>query len=224
MIADLSVIEAIQKGDATLLKAGLAEDPSLAASTTKEGVSLLLFALYCGNRKAAELIKKSKPSLDIYEAVCTGEIDIVKQRLAASPDQINAPSPDGFSLLGYACFFNQEAIAQYLVEKGADINIPSANSFKVAPIHSACSISSYPLTKLLVEKGADLNARQQAGFTSLHSAAGNGATEIVRLLLDKGADVHARTDAGETALSLAEKKSFAETAELIRSYIGLAGE
>ncbi|HEX9511338.1 MAG TPA: ankyrin repeat domain-containing protein [Puia sp.] len=224
MIADPAITESIQKGATDILEKCLVEDPSLAERTTKEGVSLLLFALYCGNKKAVELIKKYKPSLDLFEAVCLGDLEAVKQRIAQSPDRIELPSVDGFSLLGYACFFGQEAIARYLVEKGADVNIPSANSFKVAPIHSACAISSYPLVTLLAENGADLNARQQGGFTALHSAAGHGATQIVSLLLEKGADVQAKTDAGETALSIAEKKKLSDTAELIRSYIGLAGE
>jgi len=104
------------------------------------------------------------------------------------------------------------------------VNRPSSNSFKVAPLHSACAIASYPLAKLLLENGADPDARQQGGFTALHSAAGHGAIPIVSLLLEKGADVQAKTDAGETALSIAEKKEQSDTAELIRSYIGQAGE
>ena len=222
MIADPFITESIQKGETVLLEKMLEENPSLADSTTREGLSLLLFALYCGRAKdgaAVELIKRYKPSLDCYEAVCLGEFAKLTQNLDQNPGLINIPSIDGFSLLGYACFFNQPAIAGYLVEKGADVNSASANSFKVTPLHSAAAISNYSLVKMLVENGADVDARQQAGFTALHAAADHGATEIITLLLEKGADVEAKTDAGETALSIAEKKHQPEAAGLIRSYM-----
>lgn len=219
MIVDVSITEAIQKGTMTPLEKSLAGNPLLAAGTTPDGVSLLLFALYNRNTEAAELIKKYKPSLDVYEAVCCGDLERVRAFIDPSPERINQPSPDGFSLLGYACFFGQETIARYLVEKGAAIDAPSVNSFKVAPLHSAAAISSYPLVKLLVEKGANVNARQQGNFTALHAAAGHGVPEIVALLLEKGADAEATTDAGETALSIAEKKGHADAAELIRSHL-----
>ncbi|HTI10065.1 MAG TPA: ankyrin repeat domain-containing protein [Puia sp.] len=219
MIADVSLTEAIQKGDMPLLEKYLADNPLLADGRTPDGVSLLLFALYCRNTEAAQVIKKHKPSMDAYEAVCCGDLERVRALIDPSPERINQPSPDGFSLLGFACFFGQVTVARYLVEKGAAIDAPSVNSFKVAPIHSAAAISSYPLVKLLVEKGADVNARQQGNFTALHAAAGHGVPEIVRLLLENGADAGAVTDAGETPLFLAEKNGHAEVAELIRSHV-----
>gem|GEM_PF-6207778 len=128
------ITASIQKGSIDILSKALQENPALAEGDAKEGVSLLLFAAYCKNQPAVNLLKKYRTSLNIYEAVCTGEIEIVKALLDERPEELSIPSADGFSLLGYACFFNQPAIARYLiVEKEADVNQPSANALKVTP-------------------------------------------------------------------------------------------
>jgi uncharacterized protein len=216
MVADPAITESIQQGTTEILQKALQADPSLAAADAQEGISLLLFAVYCRNQPAVNLLKTYRTSLSIYEAACTGEMGIVMALLAERPETLNRSSADGFSLLGYSCFFNQPAIARYLIDEGADPNQASANAFKVTPLHSACAIASFPLAHLLLDNGADANARQQGGVTPLHSAAHHGATELVRLLFENGADVHARTDSGETALSFAEKGAFANTAAIIR--------
>jgi ankyrin repeat protein len=205
MIANPTITEAIQQGTTDLLEKSLQDNPDLAAADAKEGISLLLFAAYCRNQGAVNLLKTYRTSLTMYEAVCTGEMEIVMSLLAERPELLNIPSPDGFSLLGYACFFNQLAIARFLVEQGADTNQASANAFTVTPLHSACAIASLPLAQLLLDNGADPNARQQGGVTPLHSAAHNGATELARLLIERGADLNARTDKGETAAFLREQ-------------------
>ena len=136
LIADLAITESIQKGETGLLEKRLTENPALAESTTREGLSLLLFALYCGRANhgvAAELIKRYKPALDCYEAACLGELGTLTKILDQTPALINTPSVDGFSLLGYACFFNQPAIAEYLIEKGADVNHASDCWLKMEP-------------------------------------------------------------------------------------------
>jgi ankyrin repeat protein len=217
MMTDTEITASIQQGKADILSQALKADPAIAAADAKEGVSLLLFAVYSRNQAAVNLIKQYRTSFSIYEAVCIGELEIAKELLDERPEELYLPSPDGFFLLGYACFFNQLAIARYLiVEKEANVNQPSANAFKVTPLHSACAIASYPLTLLLLDNGADVNARQQGGVTPLHSAAHHGATELVQLLIERGADLRARTDNGETALSFAEKGSFTNTATYIR--------
>lgn len=217
MITDQELTASIQQGQTDLLVKALQANPGIAATDAREGVSLLLFAAYCRNQPAVILIKRYRTSFSIYEATCTGEMEIVKELLDERPEELNLPSPDGFSLLGYACFFNQLAIARFLVlEKGAKVNLASANAFRVTPLHSACAIASYPLALLLLDNGADVNARQQGGFTPLHSAAHQGATQLVQLLVGRGADLQAQTDNGETALSLAEQGSFTNTAAYIR--------
>jgi ankyrin repeat protein len=215
-----TILDFIKSGDAPNLKTLLENDPILADGKTDQGISFLQLSAYYRNGEVTELIRAKKKNIDLFEACCIGDIENVKNSLDIQPKLINTFSNDGFTPLGLACFFGHFEIVKYLVERGAEVNIPSSNSFKVAPIHSATAISNYEITELLIKNGADVNAKQQSGVTPLHSAAHNGKIEITKLLVKHGADVNAKTVDGKTPLDMAEEKSFTEAANFIRECIG----
>jgi ankyrin repeat protein len=216
MATSQDIEEWIRNGENEKLQEGLAANPSAAEGRTREGISFLLLAVYFRNLEAVGLIKSSRKSLDIFEATCTGEEDIVYSLVASKPELVHSLSPDGFSPLGYACFFNQNALARFLVANGADIQAPSANGTKVTPLHSAAASSNTELVRFLVDAGANVQTRQTAGFSPLHSAANNGSLEIIRILLDAGAGVNDQTDKGETPVFFAEKNGHWEAAAYLR--------
>lgn len=195
----------VQQNRLNELKQLLDENRQLAATVNDGGVSLLLWAIYHRNQPAVTLIRLYVVKPTIWEAACLGETPEVEAQLNAEPTLLNAFSADGFTLLGYACFFGQISIARFLVAQGANVNLPSANSFKVAPLHSACAISNTELAALLIANGADVNIKQQGGFTPLHSAVQNKSTELIHLLLNAGADPNAQNDKGVSAAILAEE-------------------
>ncbi|MGE5457502.1 MAG: ankyrin repeat domain-containing protein [Methanococcaceae archaeon] len=218
---DQDIADSIKIGDNNQLKEKLKENPSIADIQMESGISLLQYAVYCRNAEAIDLIKKyRKLDLNIFEAACTGDNKIVMQLLRKNPELLNAFSIDGFTLLGLASYFGHFPLVKSLLKKGADPNTQSNNQFKVAPIHSACSISNYEITELLLKNGANVDARQLHDYTPLHSAAHNGRIEIAKLLIDNGADVNAKTDDGKTPLFIALEKDFKDTADLIVNYGG----
>lgn len=220
MTTSKDLIEFIKSGAIDKLRDALAEDPSLASSQTDGGISILQLATYTRNKAAIELIKEKKPLLNLFEAAGIGDVGAVTREIETQPDRVNSFSADGFTPLGLACFFGHYDVAYYLIEQGADVNKASNNSFKVAPIHSACAISDVELTRLLLKNGANVNLTQQAGITPLHEAAHNGKTLLAKLLIDHGAILKAKNDAGKTALMIAIEKGFPETADLIKSQGG----
>lgn len=220
MITNNELCDWIRTGENDKVEDALEKTPSLVEGKTDEGISFLLYAIYSRNTRATDLIRQKRKHLDFYEAVSLGDIQLAKKYIGKQPDLINAFSTDGFTPLGLACFFDHIQLAELLIKNGADVNTPSDNPFRVAPIHSACAISDFNLAALLIKHGASVNVKQISGVTPLHSAAHNGQTKLARLLLVNGADVNAKTDDGQTPLSMAEEKSFHETATLIRSFDG----
>ena len=214
------ITELIKTGENDRIQNLLQENPSIANGQTEQGISNLMFAIYCRNNAAVSIIKSFKSHIDLQEATGMGDIETVKSVIGQNPDLINSFSVDGFSPLGLACFFGQFEVAKYLVEKGANVNQPSNNPFRVAPIHSACSISNYPIAELLLKNGADVNVKQQAGVTPLHQTAHNGNLSLTQLLIDNHADVNAKMDNGKTPLLMAEEGSDSNMLNLIKKYGG----
>jgi ankyrin repeat protein len=217
---DQAIIDIIKEGDNNQLEQKLKENPLLIDEKTDQGVSLLQYAAYLRNSDAIEIIRKYKPELNIFEAACVGDNNIIVQSLLKDPDLLNAFSSDGFTLLGLASYFGHIALIKSLLEMGANPNISSNNQLKVSPIHSACAISNFHIAELLINNGADVNAKQMQGVTPLHSAAHNGQTLLAKLLIHNGADLNAKMENGFTPLSLALEKNFQETAEFIKNLGG----
>jgi len=208
--------ELIKTGNNNILEIRLKDNPSLAASKTEQGISLLQFAAYCRNKEAIEIIRAYYNKLDIFEAASLGEGDTLLHLIEKDPDQANTYSVDGFTPLGLASFFGHTELVKMLLDKGANPNIAANNQFKVTPLHSACAISNYDIAEILIKNGANVNAKQMQNVTPLHSAAHNGQSKLVNLLIENGADINSKMENGQTPLFMATEKEFKETIELLK--------
>ena len=66
------------------------------------------------------------PDLSIYDAIEDGNIEVVKQHLAAGTD-VNSKDKDGWTLLHEAASEGHNKIIELLVAKGADVNAKGAD-------------------------------------------------------------------------------------------------
>lgn len=217
--------EAIRTGDPTRLRALLADDPSLAQARDGNGVSLRLQACYHRKMELLALLRDTGPSLDIFEASALPEAEARgRELLAADPELAGAWSADGFTPLHLASFFGRDAMAQALLDHGADPNAVARNAMAVQPLHSAAAARAVGIITMLLDAGADVNAKQQGGWTALHAAAIFGDLPLVELLLSRGADMDIATDDGKKAVDLAAEKNHAAVAEYLRSLDHRKGE
>lgn len=182
-----SLFDVIRSGAADRVERLLTASPGLAHSRTADGASAVLFAIYSGHPELAPLFERAGVVLSFPEACAAGRADVVAGRLENDPSLVNAYSEDGYPALALAVFFGHEAIAEYLVEHGADVNAVARNPQQVTALHAAIARRNARMVRELLEHGADPNAPQAGGLTPLESARAHGAQEIVELLVARGA-------------------------------------
>jgi uncharacterized protein len=214
-------LELLQSGDLDGLRRLLEQDSAASESRDATGVSLLMQALYRGQRDLAELIASKKKALDQFEAASLGRLDNLKksigEEIRRESTAINARSKDGFTALHFACYFGQPAAARVLIENGAAVDAVAANPTLVMPLHSAASARNLEAVRLLLEHGAPVNASQQSGWVPIHAAAQNGDRLMVELLLKHGADPTLANADGKTSAAVARDKGHHEISALLEA-------
>jgi ankyrin repeat protein len=214
------LIEAVRTENIHSINTLLLDDPSLANARNEQGVSIILQALYQGQRVIAEVLLAHKAKPDVFEAAALGINEPIKQQLALKPQLVHEFSPDGFTALGLAAYFGRPSIVHLLLENGANPNEPSHNELQVCPLHSAVAhrLPEVALTvaNILIKYGAKVNVAQKGGWTPLHQAAAHGNTELVKLLLQHGADRQATNESNLTPIQLAEKNDYPEIVKLLQ--------
>lgn len=179
-------------------------------------VSPLLQALYDGRPDEAERILAANPELTLYEAAATGD---VRRLVELDPDSeaANTRTPDGYTPLHLAAYFDQPHAATLLLRAGASPGRLSHTRSRVQPLHSAVAGRSTAASCLLLLAGAESDARQEGGYTPLHGAAQNGDVALVELLLAYGAGSATKTDDGRTASDLAAGAGHGDLAARLES-------
>jgi ankyrin repeat protein len=199
-----TLFDAIRQGDELQVRRLLADDPALAESRNQEGATAVLWSVYTRHSELAPLLLGTREP-DFFEACALGRLDRVERMLAADPRLAAAHATDGFSGLGLAVFFGHTDVARRLIQAGADVNAPSRNSFRVAPLHSAVASGKVELVELLLAHGASPDSAEFLEATPLHSAAASGNEAMVERLLSAGADPRRKTKDGKTAADLARQ-------------------
>jgi ankyrin repeat protein len=124
------------------------------------------------------------PDISISEAAWDGNIEAVKQHLAAGTD-VNAKGRDGWTPLHAAAYYVHKEIGELLIGKGADVNAKNDDGW--TPLHQASAGGHKETAEILLANGADVNAKNKVGLTPLHWAADVGHNDTAELLRKHGA-------------------------------------
>ena len=156
----------------------------------------------------------SVTDISIHRAAYDGNIEAVKQHLAAGTD-VNVKNEDdnGMTPLHYAAFFSHRQIAELLIATGADVNAKEEDG--MTPLHVAAHEGHKEIAELLIAKSADVNLNNKTAGTPLHYAVSKGQKEIAELLIEKGADVNAAFNNVVIPLHYAASKGHKEIVELL---------
>ena len=95
------------------------------------------------------------PDISIHEAAMDGDIEAVKQHLAAGTD-VNAKDEDGYTLLTVAVAYGSKEIVELLIFNGVDVN--AKNDGGSTPLNIATAQGHKEIVELLIFNGVDVNA------------------------------------------------------------------
>jgi ankyrin repeat protein len=225
-----AILIASRDGDYERVLKLLETDPALATTASILGSQPIHAAHFGEHKRVVELLLTRGVDLDFFLASELGMLDRVTSALESEPDLAQAFSAAGSTALHGACYWGQTTIARFLLERGADSNAVTRDSFlQIAPLGCAVATPDVPnpsdqesvvleLVKLLILSGADVNARRRDGLTPLHSAAHRGHLSVIETLLAQGADPTIRgyegggPHAGQTAADVAAAQGQAEAA------------
>ncbi len=136
-------------------------------------LALVLIMLPACSQSDAQSKKESSvnpPKVDINMAVISGQLEAVKQHIAAGTD-INKKDPmSGSTPLISAATFNQPEIAQALIDAGADLSIK--NNDGATALHAAAFFGRVEVCKVLIAAKSDQTIRNDFGVTPKESIMG----------------------------------------------------
>jgi ankyrin repeat protein len=140
--------------------------------------------------------------------------EAVRTALEKKSADVNAAEPDGASALAWAVYWDNQQIAEQLMQAGADPDV--ANEYGVTPLFLAANNRNAAMAEALLKGGANPDAALWSGVTPLMAAAKTGVNEVVSVLLAHGADVNIQEPRrDQTALMWAIAFKHPETARLL---------
>lgn len=180
----------------------------------------------------------SQKLVNQFVGACHGNFEAVKTMLEEHPGLVNAVSSDNEAALQAAAHTAQKNIAEYLLDKGAELDICTAallgrtaavsemleadgSLIKATGAHSI-PLTYYPVVgghthmlDLLAGRGADLNAGDGI-ITALHAAVFADNVEALEWLISMRASPFVKNVNGDTPLEMAVKLKRKRAEEALR--------
>ena len=116
-----------------------------------------------------EIAKPAPPNVDVFKAAGEGNLDALKQHIAAGTD-LNQRTPDGqkSTLLITTAAFGQADAVRMLIEAKADLNLQNKDGNTA--LHTAAFLCHPEIVEALLKGGADKAIKSNVGATALDGA------------------------------------------------------
>ena len=128
--------------------------------TTIEAVVLVGCGESQQSAPAPEPPTAKAPAISILDAALSGNIEAVKQHLAAGTD-VDAKNRSGSTPLLGAAYGGHKELVALLIDKGADVNAKDRRGW--TPLLCAAVGGHKEIAELLIANGADVNAKTVSG-------------------------------------------------------------
>ena len=124
--------------------------------------------------------------MSVWAAAEKGDLDGVKGAVENGADIEEHGGLWEGTGLHHACMRGYFSIADYLIQRGAEVNC--RNKYGSLPIHHACRCGRLDTVKLLIIKGSDFTSKDKFGHTPLHLASLFGHRPVVDYLKQRSAE------------------------------------
>jgi uncharacterized protein len=180
---------------------------------------------------------------EFFDAVRAGDAATVTRMLDADAGLLSATDENGLGAFTVARYSRQNAIADLLFQRGAELDVFAAAMAGVesrlleilsqqrqvtsdyshdgwTPLHLACFFAHKGCAEILLAHGADVHAKSRNSLanTPLHAAAAGRSRDTVAVLLAHGCDVNARQNGGWTALHSAAQNGDPEMVTMLLAH------
>jgi len=135
-------------------------------------------ATQMGDKPIIELLIGRGAPVDFFTACVLGRIDEVRGELEADPSRANSRGVHDLPALYFAAIGGDRAIAERLLQSGADVNAKAESG---APIHGAVMGGSADMVRLLLARGADPSLPDYQGRSARKLAEDMRRPEIAEL-------------------------------------------
>ena len=177
--ANKALIEAVKQGNVKLLKSQI--NKSNMDTKDEAGNTLLIIA---ANKNSFPIIKF----------------------LVNNGVNINEMNPVGMTALNKAIYYGHNEIANFLISKGADINLTDKR-FSICPLVAAIRGNNIDMGKILLEKGVNINTTDSINnFSPIMWAAMYKNKEFVQLLLKYKPDLSIKSKYNSTVFGITNDK------------------
>ena len=150
----------------------------------------------------------------IFDIARKGSLKEIKNIFKNNPKSIDSKSKEGYSPLTLACYYGNNEVAEFLINKVSNINAKSSYG---TPLMAAVVKNNEKLVDLLLKKNVELNATDTNGTTALHYAVIFGYTNIVILLTNSKCNTNLKDNRGKTANDYAKITGNKQIIQLLKN-------
>ena len=137
---------------------------------------------------------------NVFDVCRNGTLEDIKTLHKENPNSINKKNDAGYTPLILACYYGNEDVVAFLIERVDNINGTSSYG---TPLMAAVVKRNINISKMLLNKKANPNIADTNGTTALHYATLFKETEIVKLLLKAGANSNLKDGNNKSAYDYA---------------------
>lgn len=153
------------------------------------------------------LKQKKTGGKDFLKAISNGDIQELR-RLLDRGAEIDWQSNVGISGLMQALIYNQFKLADFMVDRGCDLNLSDQDGYTAliyiinANLLDKQQAEVLSLMEKMIAKGANIHAADKSGASAIHHAVSRLYPSAVERLIVNGADVDMQNSSGVTPLMM----------------------